>query len=79
MIGLEHLLTDDYADADMGSGGDEVKKGSGNDGFKLRTIDVRYDVNIRNSLFGQIDTRDYNKFRFCRSILKSLLVLRRPQ
>lgn len=64
MIGLEHLLTDDYADADMGSGGDEVKKGSGNDGFKLRTIDVRYDVNIRNSLFGQIDTRDYNKFRF---------------
>lgn len=64
MIGLDHLLVDDYADADTGSGGDEERKGHGGDGFKLRTIDVRYDVNIRNSLFGQIDTRDYNKFRF---------------
>lgn len=64
MIGLEHLLVDDYVDADMGSGGDEEKKAPGGDRFKLRTIDVRYDVNIRNSLFGQIDTRDYNKFRF---------------
>lgn len=71
MIGLEHLLADDYTDADVGSDGAEEKKEAGGDGFKLRTIDVRYDVNIRNSLFGQIDTRDYNKFRFLPEYFKN--------
>ncbi|TNJ30557.1 Kinase, ULK [Giardia muris] len=74
MVGLEHLLYDETHDGDEGEdeGSDGLKQDAAN-GPRLKTIDIRYDIGINDTIFGQMDTREYNKFRFLPPYFKGFI------